>query len=394
MPKSKTSKSSFTGLSVKERKQAGIPLDAILNPRLKKEDALCRGINYGCECVACILLLFLKKGGKVKWADIKRYNDPIKGGFKFIDAELPKWIGAGRVAQDQREQHSVAIQEQKAHETKKIHNSEIIKERRFTRSFESMKEHLMKDTCRTIVDLTDKLKLPAKERDTAMEKVREYVVNEHRKIDDEFYASRSCLGCPVELANLKFGLNESLRDTGEFSITAMRRKDHAQWKKENPDLESVGQIPMRKSALETATRRGTDVKYYTSASPPPTGSSPYVSTLLDENPFDVWSKCNDMKVGEVMTFSDKSYKLTKKPTYHPNGEMLAEAELCPVCDTDSDSEYFTAESESDSEGYITPLNSQDPVYKRATLCEGLTSSESSIVEWSKENNCLTVYVSN
>jgi len=101
MPK-KTSKSALCGVSVKDRKANDLDLDAILIPP-KFLSGICIGINRDCECVNCLELLCLKKGGKVKWADIKRFNDPIKGGFKFIDTELPKWIGAGRVAQQNSE---------------------------------------------------------------------------------------------------------------------------------------------------------------------------------------------------------------------------------------------------------------------------------------------------
>jgi len=100
-----------------------------------------------------------------------------------------------------------------------------------------MQDHLFKDTLRTIHHLTDKLKLPQKERDAAMGKVRDYVIAEQDKLESDFRESGS--RCPVEWANRLLGLNEALRN-GEFSITAMKRKDHAQWKKENPNLESVG----------------------------------------------------------------------------------------------------------------------------------------------------------
>jgi hypothetical protein len=80
-------------LSVKERKKYQIELDAIC----LQQPPLCIGINHKCECSACESVLFQKKGTKIKWADIKKFNNPITGGFKFIDSELPKWVGTGRV---------------------------------------------------------------------------------------------------------------------------------------------------------------------------------------------------------------------------------------------------------------------------------------------------------
>lgn len=80
-------------LSVKERKKYQIELDAIC----LQQPPLCIGINHKCECSACESVLFQKKGTKIRWADIKKFNNPITGGFKFIDSELPKWIGLGRV---------------------------------------------------------------------------------------------------------------------------------------------------------------------------------------------------------------------------------------------------------------------------------------------------------
>jgi len=104
----KTSKSALRGVSVKDRKKNGIDLDAILIPP-QLLSGICIGINRECECINCLELLCLKKGGKIKWADIKRYNDPIAGGFKFIENELPKWIGAGRRALENAEKEARAI---------------------------------------------------------------------------------------------------------------------------------------------------------------------------------------------------------------------------------------------------------------------------------------------